>query len=153
MPQASHCDRACYRDQINDGHASLTSPHSRVPPRSRRLVCAIHSGERDIRRRPLKVNSGDVYEAPVATSFVIHHKVMGIFSDVAYTLSSSLRANDQEHLSDILDSNGATRSSLEDATHIISDTPEFEGWQSAPDNTEVVIVSGNGPHMHPDHLT
>jgi len=75
---------------------------------------------------------------------------MGIFSDVAYTLSSSLRVNDQKHLSDILDANGATRSSLEDATHIISDTPEFEGWQSAPENAEVVTVSGRG--LHPHHL-
>jgi len=73
---------------------------------------------------------------------------MVIFSDVAYTLSSSLRANDQKHLSDILDANGATRSSLDGATHIISDTPEFEGWQSAPDNAEVVIVSGHGHHPH-----
>ena len=71
---------------------------------------------------------------------------MGIFSDVAYTLSSSLRVNDQKHLSDILDLNGATRSPLEDVTHIISDTPEFEGWQSAPENAEVVTVSGHGLH-------
>ena len=70
---------------------------------------------------------------------------MGIFSGVAYTLSSSLRANDQKYLTDILDVNGATRSPLKEATHIISDTPEFEGWQSAPENAEVVIVSGHGP--------
>jgi len=72
---------------------------------------------------------------------------MGIFSGVAYTLSSSLRVNDQKWLSEILDPNGATRSSLEDATHIISDTLEFEGWQSAPDNAEVVTVSGHGPRL------
>ena len=68
---------------------------------------------------------------------------MGIFSDVAYTLSSSLRTNDQKHLSEILDANGATQSALKDATHIISDTLEFEGWQSAPENAEVVTVSGH----------
>lgn len=73
---------------------------------------------------------------------------MGIFSDVAYTLSSSLRTNDQEWLSDILDANGATRSALEDATHIISDTLEFEGWQSAPKNAEVVTVSNHGPRLY-----
>ena len=71
---------------------------------------------------------------------------MGIFSGVAYTLSSSLRASDQESLSEFLDANGAARSTVEDATHIISDTLEFEGWQSAPENAEVVTVSGHGPH-------
>ena len=67
---------------------------------------------------------------------------MGIFSDIAYTLSSSLRSNDQEWLSEMLDANGATRNSLEEATHIVSDTPEFEGWQNAPKNAEVVTVGG-----------
>lgn len=73
---------------------------------------------------------------------------MGIFSGVAYTLSSSLRASDQEYLSGILDANGATQSSLENATHIISDTLEFEGWQSASENAEVVTVSGRGPTLN-----
>lgn len=73
---------------------------------------------------------------------------MGIFSDVAYIVSSSLRVNDQEWLSGMLDANGATRSSLEDATHIISDTLEFEGWQSAPENAEIVTVSGHGPRLN-----
>lgn len=68
---------------------------------------------------------------------------MGIFSGVAFTLSSSLRASDREFLSGLLDANGATESPLEDATHVISDTLEFEGWQSAPENVEVVTVSGN----------
>lgn len=72
---------------------------------------------------------------------------MGIFSGVAYTLSSSLRVNDQKWLSEILDPNGATRSSLEDSTHIISDTLEFEGWQSAPENAEVVTVRSHGPRL------
>lgn len=70
---------------------------------------------------------------------------MGIFSGVTYTLSSSLRVSDQGFLSDHLDANGAARSPLEDATHIISDTLEFEGWQSAPENAEVVTVSS---HRH-----
>jgi len=73
---------------------------------------------------------------------------MGIFSGVAYTLSSSLRTNDQKDMSEILDANGATRSSLEDATHIISDTLEFEGWRNAPKNAEVVTVSRYGPHLN-----
>ena len=70
---------------------------------------------------------------------------MGLFSDVAYTLSSSLRVDDQKHLSATLDANGATRSSLEDATHIVTDTLEFEGWQSAPKNAELVTVSAYEP--------
>lgn len=70
---------------------------------------------------------------------------MGLFSDVAYTLSSSLRVDDQKHLSANLDANGATPSSLEDATHIITDTLEFEGWQSAPKKAEVVTVSCHEP--------
>ena len=74
-------------------------------------------------------------------------KVMGIFSGVAYTLSSSLRASDQKSLSELLDANGATRGPVEDATHIISDTLEFEGWQSASENAEVVTVSDHGPHL------
>ena len=73
---------------------------------------------------------------------------MGIFSGVAYILSSSLRASDQEFLSGLLDANDATRSSLEDATHIISDTLEFEGWQSAPEQAEVVTVSGYEPRLN-----
>jgi len=75
---------------------------------------------------------------------------MGIFSGVAYILSSSLRASDQEFLSGLLDVNGATRSSLEDTTHVISDTLEFEGWRSAPEKAEVVTVSGYEPRLnHP----
>ena len=139
------------RDKINSASRVADLPSFTRPPRSRRLVCPIYASGRDITRPPLKVNSGNVYEAPAATSSAIYHKVMGIFSDVTYTLSSSLRANDQKYLTDILDANGATRTSLEDATHIISDTPEFEGWQSAPDNAEVVIVSGHGTHPH--HFT
>lgn len=73
---------------------------------------------------------------------------MGIFSGVVYILSSSLRASDQEFLSGLLDANDATRSSLEDATHVISDTLEFEGWQSAPEKAEVVTVSGHGPYLN-----
>ena len=65
---------------------------------------------------------------------------MGLFSKVAYTLSSSLRAHDQKSLSAHLDANGATRSSLKDATHIITDTLEFEGWESAPNEAQVVTV-------------
>ena len=70
---------------------------------------------------------------------------MGLFSGVAYTLSSSLRADDQKLLSANLDANGATRSSLKGATHIITDTLEFEGWEHAPNNAEVVTVSGHEP--------
>ena len=70
---------------------------------------------------------------------------MGLFSGVAYTLSSSLRVGDQKHLSANLDANGGSRSSLEDSTHIITDTLEFEGWQSAPENAEIVTVSGYEP--------
>ena len=73
---------------------------------------------------------------------------MGIFSGVAYTLSSSLPASDQEFLSGLLDANGAVQNSLEDATHVISDTLEFEGWQSAPENVEVVTVSSRGSHLN-----
>lgn len=68
---------------------------------------------------------------------------MGLFSEIKYTLSSSLRADDQKSLSANLDANGATRTCLEDATHIITDTLEFEGWQSTPTNAEVATVSGH----------
>ena len=84
------------------------------------------------------------FHAPLCLPFI--RKIMGIFSDVVYTLSSSLRTNDQKWLSDILDANGAARGSLEDVTHIISNTLEFEGWRSAPENAEVVTVSGHGSH-------
>lgn len=66
---------------------------------------------------------------------------MGLFSGVTYTLSSSLRVDDQNYLTANLDANGATQSSLEETTHIITDTLEFEGWQSAPKNAEIVTVS------------
>jgi hypothetical protein len=73
---------------------------------------------------------------------------MVLFTGVTYILSSSLRPEDQKWLSAYLKENGATESSLEDATHIISDTLEFEGWQSAPENAEVVIVSGHGSPLN-----
>lgn len=68
-------------------------------------------------------------------------KAMGPFTDVAYTLSSSLGVDDQNRLSTILDANGASRRPLEDATHIITNTLEFEGWESVPKSAEVVTVS------------
>lgn len=73
---------------------------------------------------------------------------MGLFSDVAYILSSSLSVVDQKQLSANLDANGATRSPLEDATHIITNSLEFEGWQNAPKNAEVVTVSGLEPLLN-----
>jgi hypothetical protein len=85
------------------------------------------------------------------TSFVIIPEAMGLFSGVAYILSSSLRADDQNLLSANLDTNGATQSSLKDATHIITDTLEFEGWELAPKHAEVVTVSSQGPLL--DDLT
>ena len=69
---------------------------------------------------------------------------MGLFSGVAYTLSSSLHSEDQKKLSGSLDANGATPSPLEDATHIVTDTLEFEGWQSAP-KAEVITVGHYEP--------
>ena len=81
-----------------------------------------------------------------------HRQRMGLFSDVAYNLSSSFSIDDQKLLSASLDEMGATQSPLEEATHIIADTLEFEGWWRAPKKAEVVTVSRCKPLEPLNHL-
>lgn len=66
---------------------------------------------------------------------------MHLFSNVNYHLSSSLGLDDQNALAKLLDSNGAVQVTLQEATHIITDSLEFEGWQSVGEHVAVVTVS------------
>lgn len=66
---------------------------------------------------------------------------MHLFSNVKYHLSSSLSPDEQTILTALLDANGATKDTIQNATHIITDSLEFDGWQSVGDEVEVVTVS------------
>ena len=65
---------------------------------------------------------------------------MLLFLDVKYCLSSSLDTETQSRLSLALADNGATRVPLEEATHVITNSIQFEGWQTVADGVFVVTV-------------
>lgn len=65
---------------------------------------------------------------------------MSIFSRVKYHLSPSLPPELQSNLSYALEANGATKVALGKATHIITDSNQFEGWQTVQDGVAVVTV-------------
>jgi hypothetical protein len=67
---------------------------------------------------------------------------MMLFLQVKYYLSSSLPLERRNELSHVLDSNGAEKAnSLQEATHIITKSHRFEGWQDVGDHASVVTVS------------
>ncbi|TDL19364.1 hypothetical protein BD410DRAFT_792173 [Rickenella mellea] len=62
-----------------------------------------------------------------------------LFSDVNYHISSSLGFDQHAELSNILNPNGAVEAkSIPEATHIITNSTQFEGWQGVPTNAVVV---------------
>jgi hypothetical protein len=67
---------------------------------------------------------------------------MLLFHQVIYHLSSSLPLERQIELSHVLDSNGAeSAKTLDEATHIITNSHRFEGWQDIGETVSVVTVS------------
>jgi hypothetical protein len=63
---------------------------------------------------------------------------MPIFNDVLYYLSQSLPPQRQQSLSTLLLANGAVQASLSKATHVVTNTRRFEGWQGVGQNVAVV---------------
>lgn len=70
---------------------------------------------------------------------------MHLFSNVQYHLSSSLSLDDQKALATLLDANGAVNDTLQHATHVITNSLEFDGWHSVADDVAVVTVSISRP--------
>ena len=67
-----------------------------------------------------------------------------IFREVKYFLSTSLPRVRQEELSEILDANGAQHVALRDATHVVTDSHVFEGYQTVSEDVAVITVSSQG---------
>ncbi|KAI5892963.1 uncharacterized protein SCHCODRAFT_01165414 [Schizophyllum commune H4-8] len=62
-----------------------------------------------------------------------------LFHSVVYYISPSLRSSRREQLQAALDAHGAHASkTIGDATHIITDTARFDGWQEANEGAEIV---------------
>jgi hypothetical protein len=66
---------------------------------------------------------------------------MHLFSNVKYHASSTLSLDDLNIIESILDANGAAMVALAAATHIISTSLEFDGWQNAEKDVVIVTVS------------
>jgi hypothetical protein len=65
---------------------------------------------------------------------------LSIFADVRYYIAPTLAPELAGELARILNANGGTHVALEHATHVISNTDKYDGWQTAPDSTHVVTV-------------
>lgn len=66
---------------------------------------------------------------------------MTIFEGVKYFLPSSFTEQREVDLCAALDSNGATRtSSVQDATHIVTNSYRFEGYDDVGEGAVVVTV-------------
>jgi hypothetical protein len=64
---------------------------------------------------------------------------MPVFDEVSFVVSPSLPLHSQRDISHLLLVNGAAiAASINEATHIISNTNRFEGWQNIPDTLAVV---------------
>lgn len=65
---------------------------------------------------------------------------MPIFDEVLYHLASSFSPQRKAELSNVLEANGASPEPLSTATHVITNSNRFEGWQSVGDDVAVVTV-------------
>ena len=68
-----------------------------------------------------------------------------LFSDVRYFLSTTFPSQRQQELQAILDANDAKQVSLTEATHVITDTPQFEGCELVQNTEAVAILSVSFP--------
>jgi hypothetical protein len=65
---------------------------------------------------------------------------MLLFLDVKYYLSPSLPQELQSKLSIALADDGATRVPLDEASHVITNSNQFEGWETVADTVLIVTV-------------
>ncbi|KZT24310.1 hypothetical protein NEOLEDRAFT_1242555 [Neolentinus lepideus HHB14362 ss-1] len=63
---------------------------------------------------------------------------MHLFGDVYYFLPLCLSTSRREELTIVLDANGATAVDLDQATHVITNSHNFEGWQTVAGDVAVV---------------
>lgn len=66
---------------------------------------------------------------------------MAIFDGVRYYLSPSISPDQTTLLYNLLEDHGAVQEELSDASHIVTDSDRFEGWQSIEEDVAVVTVS------------
>lgn len=71
---------------------------------------------------------------------------MTLFENVLYHVSQSLSEETRTEISRILHFNGAVETSLKNATHVISNTIEFEGCDTLAQNVVCVTVSYSDFH-------
>lgn len=64
-----------------------------------------------------------------------------LFEGVTFHIPSSVPDARREDLILILTTNGAVEASIQEANHIITNSAEFEGWQSIGEGVAVVSVS------------
>jgi hypothetical protein len=65
---------------------------------------------------------------------------MTLFAPVRFHISSSLNPQSRAHLAALLVANKARPVPLPDATHVVSDTTDFDGRDDLQDGAHVVIV-------------
>lgn len=65
---------------------------------------------------------------------------MGVFQDVQYYLANSLPPHRQEQLEYALSKNGARKADITTATHIITNSPYFEGCEDVENGPAIVSV-------------
>lgn len=56
---------------------------------------------------------------------------MPLFDSITYHLSETLTPSTHARVASLLSLNGATPSSVDEATHIVSNSAQFEGWEKA----------------------
>ncbi|THH09395.1 hypothetical protein EW145_g2052 [Phellinidium pouzarii] len=61
-----------------------------------------------------------------------------LFSDVKYALSTSFPTHRLDELVKILDANGATKATVDEASHVITSTLQFEGREAVASNVNIV---------------
>lgn len=66
-----------------------------------------------------------------------------IFSSIKYFISPTYSVERQDELSKFLDANGASRANIEEASHIITNTLQFEGEPMAQEEARTVTVCGS----------
>lgn len=74
---------------------------------------------------------------------------MKLFDTVHYYLSPSLTPEHRELLKHLLINNGAEPAEgVKDATHIVTNSDKFEGWQSIGGDVNVVTVRWTLPRLY-----
>ena len=63
-----------------------------------------------------------------------------IFTGVKYFISPSLSVGRRDELSNFLDANGGSSVPVQDASHVITDTLQFDGEADAPEDVKITTV-------------